>query len=123
MNEEFKELFSNLSEKDQKEVANLIRFKNEVKYHDKEFEELLQQYIELSREHDKLQNNWNELKEIEKEHQKINGELREENKKLKEVIEEVRERLEYYLIGNMKYEDSQKEFKKLLQILDKVKEN
>ena len=62
MNEEFKELFSNLSEKDQKEVANLIRFKNEVKYHDKQFEELLQQYIELSREHDKLQNNWNELK-------------------------------------------------------------
>ena len=63
MNEEFKELFSNLSEKDQKEVANLIRFKNEVKYHDKQFEELLQQYIELSREYDKLQNNWNELKE------------------------------------------------------------
>lgn len=62
MNEEFKKLFSNLSEKDQKEVANLIRFKNEVKYHDKQFEELLQQYIELSREHDKLQNNWNELK-------------------------------------------------------------
>ena len=45
MNEEFKKLFSNLSEKDQKEVANLIRFKNEVKYHDKQFEELLQQYI------------------------------------------------------------------------------
>ena len=61
MNEEFKELFSTLSEKDQKEVANLIRFKNEVKYHDKQFEELLNQYIELSREHDKLQNNWNEL--------------------------------------------------------------
>lgn len=56
MDKEFKELFSNLSEKDQKEVANLIRFKNEVKYHDKQFEELLSQYIELSREHDKLQN-------------------------------------------------------------------
>lgn len=40
----------------------------------------------------------------------------------KSVIEEVRERLEYYLIGNMKYEDGQKEFKKLLQILDKAKE-
>ena len=62
MNEEFEKLFSTLSEKDQKEVANLIRFKNEVKYHDKQFEELLNQYIELSREHDKLQNNWNELK-------------------------------------------------------------
>ena len=63
MNEEFKKLFSNLSEKDQKEVANLIRFKNEVKYHDKQFEELLEQYIELSREHDKLKDNWNKLKE------------------------------------------------------------
>ena len=64
MNEEFEKLFSTLSEKDQKEVANLIRFKNEVKYHDKQFEELLNQYIELSREHDKLQNNWNELKKF-----------------------------------------------------------
>ena len=62
MNEEFEKLFSTLSEKDQKEVANLIRFKNEVKYHDKQFEELLNQYIELSRKYDKLQNNWNELK-------------------------------------------------------------
>lgn len=62
MNEEFEKLFSTLSEKDQKEVASLIRFKNEVKYHDKQFEELLNQYIELSREHDKLQNNWNEFK-------------------------------------------------------------
>lgn len=71
MNKEFKELFSNLSEKDQKEVANLIRFKNEVKYHDKQFEELLQQYIELSREYDKSQNNWNELKKwLEEEHNK-----------------------------------------------------
>ena len=63
MNEEFKKLFSNLSEKDQKEVANLIRFKNEFKYHDKQFEELLEQYIELSRERDKLEDNWNKLKE------------------------------------------------------------
>lgn len=75
MNEEFKKLFSNLSEKDQKEVANLIRFKNEVKYHDKQFEELLQQYIELSREHDKLQNNWNELKKwLEEKGQKYKNE-------------------------------------------------
>lgn len=71
MNEEFKKLFSNLSEKDQKEVANLIRFKNEVKYHDKQFEELLQQYIELSREYDELQNNWNELKKWLEENKKI----------------------------------------------------
>lgn len=62
MNEEFEKLFSTLSEKDQKEVANLIRFKNEVKYHDKQFEELLNQYIELSRKYDKLQNKWNGFK-------------------------------------------------------------
>ena len=48
--------------------------------------------------------------------------LQQQRDKYKEVIEEVRERLEYYLIGNMKYEDSQKEFKKLLQMLDKVKD-
>lgn len=63
MNEEFKKLFSNLSEKDQKEVANLIRFKNEVKYHDQEFEKLLNQYIELSRGYDKLQSVLDEIRE------------------------------------------------------------
>lgn len=73
MNEEFEKLFSTLSEKDQKEVANLIRFKNEVKYHDKQFEELLNQYIELSREYDKLQNNWNELKNWLIQLQKLKG--------------------------------------------------
>lgn len=73
MNEEFEKLFSTLSEKDQKEVANLIRFKNEVKYHDKQFEELLNQYIELSREHDKLQNNWDKLKKWLEEESKLKG--------------------------------------------------
>lgn len=42
--------------------------------------------------------------------------------KLKEVIDGARDYLEYYLIDNMKYKDSQKEFKKLLQMLDKVKD-
>ena len=61
MNEEFEKLFSTLSEKDRKEVANLIRFKNEVKYHDKQLEQ--QRKIELMEKAiKKLQNNWNELK-------------------------------------------------------------
>lgn len=42
--------------------------------------------------------------------------------KQKEVIDGARDYLEYYLIDNMKYKDSQKEFKKLLQMLDKVKD-
>lgn len=43
--------------------------------------------------------------------------LYQENQKYKEVIEKVSTRLEYYLIGNLKYESSQEEFIKLLNIL------
>ena len=39
----------------------------------------------------------------------------------KEVIEEVREYIKYYLLDNSWFKDSQNEFKKLLQILDKAK--
>lgn len=45
-----------------------------------------------------------------------------ENDKLKEVIEEVRKYIKYYLLYNSWFKDSQNEFKRLLQILDKVKE-
>ena len=45
---------------------------------------------------------------------------RDESKQLKEVIEEVREYIKYYLLDNSWFKDSQNEFKKLLQILDKV---
>lgn len=45
-----------------------------------------------------------------------------ENDKLKDVIEEVREYIKYYLLDNSWFKDSQNEFKKLLQILDKAKE-
>lgn len=41
-------------------------------------------------------------------------------KKYKEVIDKVSTRLEYFLIGNLKYESSQKEFIKLLNILKEV---
>lgn len=46
--------------------------------------------------------------------------LEEENKKYKEVIDKVYSRLEYFLIGNLKYQSSQEEFIKLLNILKEV---
>ena len=49
------------------------------------------------------------------------GNKEKENKQLKEVIEEVGEYIKYYLLDNSWFKDSQNEFKKLLQILDKVK--
>lgn len=55
MNEEFEKEFAKLSEKDKREVNNLIRFMQEKKYHDEQYEELLNQYIELSRDYEYLQ--------------------------------------------------------------------
>lgn len=55
MNEGFEKEFAKLSEKDKREVNNLIRFMQEKKYHDKQYEKLLNQYIELSRDYDYLQ--------------------------------------------------------------------
>lgn len=52
---EFEKEFAKLSEKDKREVNNLIRFMQEKKYHDKQYEKLLNQYIELSRDYDYLQ--------------------------------------------------------------------
>ena len=49
--------------------------------------------------------------------------LQQENKQLKEVIDEIREYIKYYLLDNSWFKDSQNEFKRLLQILDKAKEN
>lgn len=59
MNEEFEKEFAKLSEKDKREVNNLIRFMQEKKYHDKQYEKLLNQYIELSRDYDYLQSKIN----------------------------------------------------------------
>ena len=64
MIEEFKKEFNKLSEKDKREVNNLIHFMQEKKYHDKQYEELLNQYIEMARDFDKLQSNWNSLREF-----------------------------------------------------------
>ena len=69
--------------------------------------------------------------------QRIMKNLREENKQLKkqneflmkcdnrcqvleQVIERIKDYLEYYLIDNLKYEESQEEFKRLLDILKEV---
>ena len=46
--------------------------------------------------------------------------LQQENIKYKEVIDKVTSRLEYFLIGNLKYQSSQEEFIKLLIILKEV---
>ena len=47
-------------------------------------------------------------------------ELQQENQRYKEVIDKVSTRLEYFLIGNLKYQSSQEEFIKLLNILKEV---
>lgn len=41
----------------------------------------------------------------------------------KSVIDEIDIYLEHYLIGNMRFKDSQKEFEKLHKMIDKTKEN
>lgn len=48
--------------------------------------------------------------------------LEQQIKKQKEVIDKIATRLEYFLIGNLKYQSSQEEFIKLLNILKEVSE-
>ena len=45
---------------------------------------------------------------------------KEDAKKYKEVIDRASARLEYFLIGNLKYQSSQEEFIKLVNILKEV---
>ena len=63
LNKKFEEEFNKLSEKDKREVNNIIRFMQEKKYHDSQYEELLNQYIELSRDYEKLHNIIKEVRE------------------------------------------------------------
>ena len=51
-----------------------------------------------------------------------NYKLKQENKKQKEVIDKITSKLEYYLIGNLKYQSAQEEFVNLLNILKEVSE-
>lgn len=68
LNKKFEKEYNKLSEKDKREINNLIRFMHEKKYHDSQYEELLNQYIELSRDYEKSQNIIKEVREyIEKE--------------------------------------------------------
>lgn len=46
--------------------------------------------------------------------------LEQQCKKQKEVIDRASARLEYFLIGNLKYQSSQEEFIKLVNILKEV---
>ena len=48
--------------------------------------------------------------------------LEQQVKKQKEVIDRASARLEYFLIGNLKYQSSQEEFIKLVNILKEVSE-
>ena len=61
------------------------------------------------------------LREIDTWNKKYND-MFDENKQLKKVIDMVSARLEYFLIGNLKYQSSQEEFIKLLNILKEVSE-
>ena len=97
-------------------------YDNLIKREDKPFIWISEEIFTLKRDKDKLQQENQQLKEKEELHLNRIDELTDRVVDLESVIEEVSQRLEYYLIGNMKYEDSQKEFKKLLQILNKTKE-
>lgn len=48
--------------------------------------------------------------------------IADERDKYKKAIDEIATRLEYFLIGNLKYQSSQDEFIKLLNILNEVSE-
>ena len=51
---------------------------------------------------------------------KMIEDLEQERDKYKEVIDKVSTRLEYFLIGNLKYQSSQEEYIKLVNILKEV---
>jgi hypothetical protein len=53
---------------------------------------------------------------------KLLNETEQQCKKQKEVIDKITSRLEYYLIGNLKYQSAQEEFVKLLDISKEVSE-
>lgn len=73
-----------------------------------------------------------EIENLQQENKKLNGAIQtydillkantQENKKLKKVIDRASARLEYFLIGNLKYQSSQEEFIKLVIILKEAGE-
>ena len=90
LNKKFEKEYNKLSEKDKREINNLIRFMHEKKYHDSQYEELLNQYIELSRDYEKSQNIIKEVREYIQEWQKFphtNGSTHRELKNLIEILD------------------------------------
>ncbi|MCI6350164.1 MAG: hypothetical protein MR779_04595 [Tenericutes bacterium] len=80
------------------------------------------QYWKLQKENEILKEN---AKNNDKVVDKVNWEnqlLKKENKQLKKIIDRASARLEYFLIGNLKYQSSQEEFIKLVNILKEVSE-
>ena len=68
----------------------------------------------------------NNLKEIEKSHKEENGKLRVYLTKQEKTIENAKDRIEYYLMGNSTLNDfnvREKELEKLLNILKKAEES
>ena len=65
------------------------------------------------------------IEEVRKNETKLINEIKvleQQCKKQKEVIDRASARLEYFLIGNLKYQSSQEEFIKLVNILKEVSE-
>ena len=88
LNKKFEEEFNKLSEKDKREVNNLIRFMQEKKYHDSQYEELLNQYIELSRDYDELENIIKEVRKyIENDMKKYGGDIYITCKDILEILD------------------------------------
>lgn len=114
LNKKFEEEFNKLSEKDKKEVNNLIRFMQEKKYHDSQYEELLNQYIELSRDYEKSQDIIKEVRE------KVEMKIKEYKNIINTLIYSSVENKRYE-INELKYRIGEQE--ELLDILDKERES
>lgn len=84
--------------------------------------ELLQEENQKLKEQVKDEENWR-IK-IAKENERLHKDclaIIQQRDLYNSVIDEIDTRLEYYLMGNMKFKDSQEEFKKIMNILDKAK--
>ena len=118
MNDKRKEYLKKWREDNKEHIKN---YKKEyAKTHDSSFKKLQNKYKQLQQENKILRKN---AEHNDKVVDKVNWEnmlLKKENKQLKKIIDRSSARLEYFLIGNLKYQSSQEEFIKLLNILKEV---